>query len=145
MELAKQWQQVCRACKNELPTDFLTKIKKYKNQYVTTDDMHLLHELQQKSPLNDEMINFLFYYSYIIRKHSQLQANYCHRLGTDWSQKGFKTVEDIAYYLQQKAYSNVSEILPKSITERTQVPQLSKEKQQQVEDALRELRRNEKA
>lgn len=107
--------------------------------------MHLLHELQQKSPLSDEMINLLFYYCYIIRKHTQLQVNYCHRLGTDWSQRGFKTVEDIAYYLQQKAYSNVSETLPKSIIERTQVSQLSKEKQQQVKDALQNLRRNEKA
>lgn len=85
---------VIQHAKAAAPAHYLRSIKDQKKGFVTSNEIWVLKELVEQSPLNKEVINILLHYILVIQKSVVLEKNYATKIANDWAQDNIKTAEE---------------------------------------------------
>ncbi|MDN6195773.1 MAG: DnaD domain protein, partial [Atopostipes suicloacalis] len=85
---------VIRHAKKAAPAHYLRSIKDQRKGFVTSNEIWVLKELVEQSPLSKEVINILLHYILVIQKAVILEKNYATKIANDWAQNDIKTAED---------------------------------------------------
>ncbi|EFR30987.1 DnaD domain protein [Eremococcus coleocola] len=81
--------------------DFLIKSKEAKKGFATDQEHFFVKDLQEKTNLPTDSLNFLIYYLLIISKRPNLYKSDLQRVANEWQQKGLKDISDILAYIGQ--------------------------------------------
>lgn len=104
---------VIQHAKAAAPAHYLRSIKDQKKGFVTSNEIWVLKELVEQSPLNKEVINILLHYILVIQRSVVLEKNYATKIANDWAQDNIKTAEEAvskikSIFNQPKGQSNIN-------------------------------------
>lgn len=91
---------VINHAKQAAPGNYLKSIKDQKKGFITTNEIWVLKELVEQSPLSKEVINILLHYILVIQGAVVLEKNYAMKIANDWAQSDVKTAEDAVVKLR---------------------------------------------
>lgn len=96
-----QEQELIKAFKYYTPIDFLIKLKKERNQFVTNEEQLVLQNFVKRNVLSNSVINVLIYYLINDREQNILNKNSLNKIANDWLSHKIQSPEDAILYMKQ--------------------------------------------
>lgn len=96
-----QEQKLIEAFKYYTPIDFLIKLKKKRNQFVTDEEQLVLQNFVKRNVLSNSVINVLIYYLINDREQNVLNKNSLNKVANDWLSHGIRFPEDAIVHMKQ--------------------------------------------